>query len=130
MNDIEGRSILGGPALPSRETLRPSPTSRPKPSTLVVRLDRLARRGRLLADPVAVIVDADSDTPPLDVLARMVVVRRRIRACGGDLVLVAGPATVNLLHRLGLQNSIPCYDNIEAGARALDHNRAVELHPT
>ena len=93
------------------------------PPPLVLDVDGLPRQIRLLDDPATVIIDTADQPPPLRVIIRMVVLRRRLRACGGNLVLVAGPATVEVISRAGLQCSIPCYDSVVTATRALETQR-------
>jgi hypothetical protein len=64
------------------------------------------------------VVDATVDAP-VSLLARAVRVRRRLRACGGDLVVAAGPRTVDVLRRTGLDRCLPTRPNIKAAVGAL-----------
>lgn len=86
---------------------------------LVLPVDRLRSQARRLDGPAAVIVDATHRVPSLQTLVRILVLRRSLRACGGDVVLVAGSETVDVLRRSGLEHSIPCHFDVAAAARAL-----------
>lgn len=67
------------------------------------------------------VVDATRPTElPVTVLARLVRMRRAVRAAGGDLVLVAGPSVAHLLLRTGLLFSLPCFETVDDALGAVD----------
>lgn len=89
----------------------------------VVLLRHLVGRSRQLHGPVRLVVDSLEQPPTLPALAKIVVIRRRLRASGGDLVLAGGPETVELLQRYGLQWALPCEVSLDDAAEALTEDR-------
>lgn len=69
-------------------------------------------------------VDAsDHELIPIRDLARLAVLRRRIKACGGDLVVIAGTETAGLLRRYRLEQAVPCQSDLSAAVDALNRTR-------
>jgi len=107
-------------AVPVSTGVAMQPASGPgRPPILVLPVEQVRSQTRRLDGPAALIVDATHRPPPLQALVRILLLRRSMRACGGDLVLVAGPETADLLRRSGLDRSIPCHHNTAAAAHAL-----------
>jgi len=73
-----------------------------------------------------VVVDGLSTDVPLPVLARMVAMRRLVRAGGGDLVLAASETTALTLRRAGLWMLLATEPSIEAAAAALRQTTAAD----
>jgi hypothetical protein len=74
--------------------------------------------------PALVVVDATRDPVPApSVLAQMVVVRRRLCAAGGSLVVAASPDVAGRLRGSGLHRAVPCCADL-VGALA-----AVRIRP-
>jgi len=68
-----------------------------------------------------IVVDATGvDLPSLPLLARMVHVRRELRAVGGDVVLAAHPETAALLRSSGLHCTVPYRGDVATAVAALD----------
>lgn len=67
-----------------------------------------------------VVVDATATTPSLPWLARIVGLRRALRALGGDLVVAANRATVAEPRRCGLVKAIPWAADVPAAIAALN----------
>lgn len=75
--------------------------------------------------PALVVVDAAEDvTPTLAMLARLVLLRRRLRAAGGNLVVVASPAVAEALRSNGLHWAIPMCDELSQARDAVRDRRA------
>jgi hypothetical protein len=71
--------------------------------------------------PSTLVVDATRPTDlPVTVLARLVRIRRAVRAGGGDLVLVARAPVAHLLLRTGLLFSLPCFETVPDAIGAVD----------
>jgi hypothetical protein len=91
----------------------------PDGDVYLVRLDDLDHMHHW-AVPARVVVDARADrTPPLPVLAQLVLLRRRLRAAGGDLVLAASPATAASLLSTGLHWVMPAGDDLSGAVDAV-----------
>jgi hypothetical protein len=93
------------------------------PPAQVVPLDRLRHLSRSFDGQVHVVVDASDHMIAVRDLARLAVLRRRIKACGGDLIVVAGVETTRLLRRYRLEQAVPCRDGVAAAIGALDSPR-------
>jgi hypothetical protein len=67
------------------------------------------------------VVDATwAGAPSLPMLARVARVCRQVRAAGGDLVLAASAATVELLRSSGLHKTIPYRADVSTALACLD----------
>lgn len=67
-----------------------------------------------------VVVDATrDDAPPLPVLAQLVMLRRRLRAAGGNLVVAASPGVASMLRGNGLHWAVPCCDDLSGAMAAV-----------
>jgi hypothetical protein len=65
--------------------------------------------------PARVVVDAThDDAPTLAVLAQIVLLRRRLRAAGGDLVIAASPSTAAALRSAGLHWAVSCRHDLSS----------------
>lgn len=89
------------------------------PPIQVVPLDLLRNQSRRFDARVRVVVDASDQVLPIPDLARLAVLRRRVRACGGDLIVVAGSETASLLRRHRLAQAVPCEGSVAAAIGAL-----------
>ena len=70
--------------------------------------------------PARVVIDATGDDPPsLPVLAQIVLVRRRLRAAGGDVVIAASPETAAVLRSTGLHWAVPCWQDVSSAVDAM-----------
>lgn len=92
------------------------------PSVRVVDLAELLAAVTVVDDHRStLIVDATRPAElPVTVLARLVRVRRAVKAGGGDLVLVAGAPVAHLLLRTGLLFSLPCFETVDDAMGAVD----------
>lgn len=90
----------------------------------VVRLSDLNQlRGRHVS--ALVVIDATRDDPPtLPQLAQIVLLRRRLRGAGGDLVIAASPATAALLRGSGLHWTVPCCLDVSVAIAAVRRGHA------
>lgn len=85
-----------------------------------VRVVPVTRLGEVRGfDGGVVVVDATESSIPLSLLARAVRLRRVLRLSGGELVLVGGGATADLLRRSGLHRSLPHYADLASALRAV-----------
>jgi hypothetical protein len=103
----------------------------PHDDVLVLRLSDLSRaRGWHL--PALVVVDATiDDAPSLPVLAHLVMIRRRLRAAGGNLVVAASPAVAGMLRGNGLHWAVPACDDLTGAIAAVRRTaRSGELAPS
>ena len=70
--------------------------------------------------PALVVVDATrDDAPPLPVIAHLVMLRRRLRAAGGNLVVASSPAVAAMLRGNGLHWAVPCCDDLSGAVAAV-----------
>jgi hypothetical protein len=69
--------------------------------------------------PARVVIDARSEEPAAAALAQIVVLRRRLRASGGDLAVAASPTTASALRCTGLHWVISCCDDVSAAISAM-----------
>jgi hypothetical protein len=70
--------------------------------------------------PALVVVDATrADAPSLPVLAHLVMLRRRLRAAGGNLVVAASPAVAAMLRGNGLHWAVPSCDDLTGAMAAV-----------
>jgi hypothetical protein len=70
--------------------------------------------------PAALVVDATRPAElPVTALARLVRLRRVVRAGGGELVLVAGAPVAQLLRRTGLVFSLPYFETVSEAVGSL-----------
>lgn len=77
-----------------------------------------AMRGWHVAARVVVDYTADQ-VPTLPMLAQVVLLRRRLRAAGGDVVIAANPQTAALLRSSGLHWAVPCCYDLSSAVEAL-----------
>lgn len=71
--------------------------------------------------PSTLVVDATRSAElPVTMLARLVRIRRAVRASGGELVLVAGAPVAHLLLRTGLLFSLPCFETVADAVGSVD----------
>jgi len=67
-----------------------------------------------------VVVDATRDeAPALPVLAQIVMLRRRLRAGGGNLVVAASPDVAGVLRGSGLHWAVPCRTDLTGAIAAV-----------
>lgn len=80
--------------------------------------------------PALVVIDATRDpAPSLTALAQIVLVRRRLRAAGGNLVVAASPAVAGLLRSTGLDWAIPCCSDLTAALVAVRQRGRISTQP-
>jgi hypothetical protein len=74
--------------------------------------------------PARVVLDATRNEPlPGHVLAQVVVLRRRLKAAGGELIVAAGPETARGLCRNGVHWAVPCHEDLSVALDAArQHN--------
>ena len=92
------------------------------PPVQVIPFDRLRQESRSIDGRVHVVIDANERMLPLRAIARLAVLRRRIRACGGDLIVVAGAETAGLLRHYRLEQAVPYRSDLALAVDAL-HSR-------
>jgi hypothetical protein len=68
----------------------------------------------------SVVVDATLDAAPSrQQLAQIVVLRRRLRAAGGNLVVAANADTADALRATGLHWAVPCHSDLSIALTAV-----------
>jgi len=85
----------------------------------VVPLDDLSI-GRSLRPSTRVVVQATGrGMPRLHLIAKLVVLRRLLRAEGGDLILAVDGEAAAALRRRGLHWAVPCHGDLSEAMRSL-----------
>jgi len=95
--------------------------ARGAPVRVVALAEVLAAVAAIEDHPSTLVVDATRSAElPVTTLARLVRIRRAVRAGGGDLVLVAGAPVAHLLLRTGLLFSLPCFETVADAVGSVD----------